>query len=46
MKRIFKNILAIPFLAIGVVFGSIAFVCAFLAAWFTEIVIDITEDRI
>ena len=43
MKRIFKNILAIPFLAIGVVFGSIAFVCAFLAAWFTETGIEITE---
>lgn len=44
MKRVFKNILAIPFLAIGVVFGSVAFVCVFLAAWFTETGIEITED--
>ena len=44
MKRIFKNILAIPFLAIGVVFGSIAFVCACLAAWFGKTGIEITED--
>lgn len=44
MKRMFKNILAIPFLAIGVVFGSVAFVCVCLAAWFTETGIEITED--
>ena len=44
MKRIFKNILAVPFLAIGVVFGSVVFACAFLAAWFTETGIEITED--
>ena len=44
MKRIFKNILAVPFLAIGVVFGSVAFVFAFLAAWFTDTGVEITED--
>ena len=44
MKKTLRNIVALPFLLVGVVLGCIAFILAFIAAWFTETGIEITEN--
>lgn len=44
MKKTLRNIVAIPFLITGILLGSVAFVCVFLAVWFTETGIEIMED--